>query len=212
MRLRIKLSYRVAVLAVCGLHTTLRDSMVLDGLPVIPGLEGNPYFSAGFGLGILGTGLAALRGGARTAVALAQRHLLVTLEVTSKDKAYPWVLHWMTRQARGGALGQHITVDTVSRRLANGTTTTNFEFTPCPGRHVLTYQGHLMMVDRTREQVTLAQMTFPDWYAKVRSRCKTSVTAHFHFCCTLPSTQPHVYRASRQPLICTPVSHGKQSN
>lgn len=82
----------------------------------IPGLDSNPYFSAGFGLGILGTGLAALRGGARAAFTLAQRHLLVTLEVTSKDKAYPWVLHWMTHQARGGALAQHITVDTVSQR------------------------------------------------------------------------------------------------
>ena len=103
----------------------------------IPGLDSNPYFSAGFGLGILGTGLAALRGGAKAALTLAQRHLLVTLEVTSKDKAYPWVLHWMTHQARGGALSQHITVDTVSRRLASGTTKTSFEFTPCPGRHVL---------------------------------------------------------------------------
>ena len=41
------------------------------------------------GLGILGSGLAALRGGAKLASTLAQRHLLVTLEVTSKDKAYP---------------------------------------------------------------------------------------------------------------------------
>ena len=54
----------------------------------IPGAD-NPYFSAGFGLGILGTGLAALRGSAKLASTLAQRHLLVTLEVTSKDKAYP---------------------------------------------------------------------------------------------------------------------------
>ena len=36
------------------------------------------------------------------AATLAQRHLLVTLEVTSKDKAYPWVLQWLTAQARRG--------------------------------------------------------------------------------------------------------------
>mmetsp|Transcript_68128 Transcript_68128/g.204087 ORF Transcript_68128/g.204087 Transcript_68128/m.204087 type:complete len:478 (-) Transcript_68128:229-1662(-) len=129
----------------------------------IPGLDSNPYFSAGFGLGILGTGLAALRGGARAALTLAQRHLLVTLEVTSKDKAYPWVLHWMTHQASGGALAQHITVDTVTHRLANGTTKTLFEFTPCPGRHVLSYRGHLLMVDRQREQQTVDLHTGQPW-------------------------------------------------
>ena len=67
----------------------------------IPGAD-NPYFSAGFGLGILGSGLAALRGSAKMAATLAQRHLLVTLEVTSKDKAFPWVLQWLTAQARRG--------------------------------------------------------------------------------------------------------------
>ena len=129
----------------------------------IPGLDSNPYFSAGFGLGILGTGLAALRGSAKMALNLAQRHLLVTLEVTSKDKAYPWVLHWMTHQARGGALAQHITVDTITNRLANGTTKTQFEFTPCPGRHMLSYRGQLLMVERTREQQTIDLQTGQPW-------------------------------------------------
>ena len=63
------------------------------------GLEDNPYFSAGFALGVAGTGLAAARGAGRGALTLAQRHLLVTLEVTSKDKSYPWVLQWLTQQA-----------------------------------------------------------------------------------------------------------------
>ena len=104
-------------------------------------LDGNPYFSAGFGLGLLGTGLAALRGGAKAAATLAQRHLLVTLEVTSKDKAYPWVLQWLTAQATrpgaAAAAAQHMSVDTITQRLANGKVSTRFEFTPCPGRHVL---------------------------------------------------------------------------
>ena len=64
-------------------------------IPLPSFLDSNPYFSAGFGLGLLGTGFAALRGAGKAAVTMAQRHLLVTLEVTSKDKAYPWVLHWM---------------------------------------------------------------------------------------------------------------------
>ena len=130
----------------------------------IPGAD-NPYFSAGFGLGILGTGLAALRGGAKTAAMLAQRHLLVTLEVTSKDKAYPWVLQWLTAQARrgGATAAQHMTVDTVSQRLANGQVETRFEFTPCPGRHVMWHDGRLLMVDRVREQATVDLHTGQPW-------------------------------------------------
>ena len=128
-------------------------------------LDGNPYFSAGFGLGILGTGMAALRGSAKAAMTMAQRHLLVTLEVTSKDKAYPWVLQWLTHQAAQtrSTVGQHITVDTITTRLANGQTSTRFEFTPCPGRHVLWYEGRILVVDRVREQQTVDLHTGQPW-------------------------------------------------
>jgi hypothetical protein len=61
-------------------------------------LKGNPYFEAGFGLSLLGTGLALARGGASVAVNMSKRHFLVTLEITSKDRSYPWVLAWLTRQ------------------------------------------------------------------------------------------------------------------
>lgn len=77
-------------------------------------LDGNPYFSAGFSLGVLGTGMALMRGAGKAAVTLAKRHLLVTLEVTSKDRAYPWVLQWLTEQAQARTvLGQHMSVETV---------------------------------------------------------------------------------------------------
>ena len=138
---------------------------MFEGIPTPSFLEGNPYFSAGFGLGILGTGLAALRGGAKAAMTMAQRHFLVTLEVTSKDKAYPWVLQWLNKHAEASksTIGQHITVDTITQRLANGQTRTRFEFTPCPGRHVLMYEGHIMMIDRVREQQTVDLHTGMPW-------------------------------------------------
>jgi len=133
-------------------------------------LDGNPYFSAGFGLGLLGTGFAAMRGAGKAAVTMAQRHLLVTLEVTSKDKAYPWVLQWLTRQAERSqsTVGQHLSVDTITQRLANGTSSTRFEFTPCPGRHVLMYEGHLLLVDRVREQQTVDLHTGQPWERTLR--------------------------------------------
>jgi hypothetical protein len=88
----------------CAVLSQASDGFAMfESFPLaIPGAD-NPYFSAGFGLGILGSGLAALRGSAKMAATLAQRHLLVTLEVTSKDKAYPWVLQWLTAQARPAA-------------------------------------------------------------------------------------------------------------
>ena len=43
----------------------------------------------------------------------------------------------------------------VVKKLANGKTTTKFEFLPCPGSHVLSYRGHILMVDRVREQATV---------------------------------------------------------
>ena len=97
--------------------------------------------------------MALARGAGKAAMTLAQRHLLVTLEVTSKDRAYPWVLQWLNAQARGGGstVAQHLSVDTVVQRLANGKVSTRFEFLPCPGRHVLGYRGRLLLVDRVRE-------------------------------------------------------------
>ena len=113
----------------------------IGGFNPLATLEGNPYFSAGFGLAIMGTGLALLRGAGKTAVTMAKRHLLITLEVTSKDRAYPWVLQWLTEQAQHTSLGQHLSVQTVVKKLANGRTTTLFEFLPSTGTHIVQYNG-----------------------------------------------------------------------
>ncbi|KAG8461391.1 hypothetical protein KFE25_010578 [Diacronema lutheri] len=128
-------------------------------------LTNNPYFSAGFGLGILGTGLAVLRGAGRTSLALAQRHLLTTLEVTSKDRSYPWVLNLLsTHAARSGStMSQHLTVETTMTRFAPGAAATRFDFQPCPGRHVLWYGSTMLLVERTREQGSTDLQTGRPW-------------------------------------------------
>ena len=127
-------------------------------------LDGNPYFTAGFGLGVMATALTAARAGGKAGLVMLQRQLLVTLEVTSKDRAYPWVLQWLTAQARtGSGFGQHNSVDTITRRLANGKLETKFEFSPCPGRHVLRYRNQFLMVDRVREQQTVDLHTGQPW-------------------------------------------------
>ena len=137
----------------------------IGGFNPLATLEGNPYFSAGFGLAIMGTGLALLRGAGKTAVTMAKRHLLITLEVTSKDRAYPWVLQWLTEQAQHTSLGQHLSVQTVVKKLANGRTTTLFEFLPSTGTHIVQYNGRLVMIDRVREQQTVDLQTGQPWEA-----------------------------------------------
>jgi len=128
-------------------------------------LSSNPYFSAGFGLGILGTGLALVRGGARASASLAQRHLLTTLEVTSKDRSYPWVLNLLNAHAlsSGSTMGQHLSVETIMGKRAVGAAATRFDYQPCPGRHLLWYGSSMLLVERTREQGSMDMQTGKPW-------------------------------------------------
>jgi chaperone BCS1 len=74
-------------------------------------------------------------------------------------------LQWLTTQAQRSrsSVSQHITVDTVTQRLANGKSATRFEFTPYPGRHVMWYEGRVLVVDRVREQATVDLHTGQPW-------------------------------------------------
>ena len=67
-------------------------------------LHGNPIFSAGFGLMVMGGALAYGRSALRWGASAAQRRMLVSLEIPSKDRAHPWFLHWMGAQAAAQAL------------------------------------------------------------------------------------------------------------
>lgn len=62
-------------------------------------MQSNPYFNAGFGLMLFGGVLAYARTALNWSMSAAQRQLLVSLEIPSKDKAHPWFLHWMGAQA-----------------------------------------------------------------------------------------------------------------
>lgn len=72
-----------------GLNSVLRD---------------NPYFSAGFGLMLFGGVLAYARSALTLGMSAAQRQMLVSLEIPSKDRAHPWFLHWMGAQAAAQAM------------------------------------------------------------------------------------------------------------
>lgn len=64
----------------------------------------NPIFSGGLGLMVFGGAIAIVRRGAKVAASTAQRRLLISLEIPSKDRAHPWFLHWMAAQARAQSM------------------------------------------------------------------------------------------------------------
>lgn len=108
----------------------------------------NPYFSAGFGLLGVGTGLALLRQGVIRSAGIIRRRLMTTLEITSRDPAYPWVLQWITRQRLTS--GGHFSLST-SRKMKN-VEVQRFQLVPAPGVHYLRWSGRWIQVSRERER------------------------------------------------------------
>jgi len=107
-----------------------------------------------------------------------KRHLLVTLEITSKDRAYPWVLQWLYRKQRNNPIGkpQHISVETTMKAsslqnaqvdalktVSSMESTVKIDFVPSPGRHLLVYEGQYLMVQRIREQSMMDLNTGKPW-------------------------------------------------
>ena len=85
------------------------ESQASDGLiaSLLPSsLRENPYFSAGFGLMLFGAALGVARKSLTVGTSAAQRRMLVSLEITSKDRAYPWFLYWMGKQAEAASMRQ----------------------------------------------------------------------------------------------------------
>ena len=115
-------------------------------------LADNPYFSAGFGLLGVGTGFALLRQGLIRSTGMLKRRLLTTLEITSRDPAYPWILQWITRQKLTS--GGHFSLATCRkpRKDVNLKEFQRFQLVPAPGVHYLRWSGRWIQVAREREK------------------------------------------------------------
>lgn len=59
-------------------------------------LTGNPFFTAGFGLAALAAAARLGQRGAKLGTDLLYRRMLVDVEFTRNDEAYPWVLKWLS--------------------------------------------------------------------------------------------------------------------
>lgn len=112
----------------------------------------NPYFSAGFGLLGVGTGIALLRQGLIRSAGMLKRRLLTTLEITSRDPAYPWILQWITRQRLSS--GGHFSLATC-RKLKKDASLKEFQrfqLVPAPGVHYIKWSGRWIQISREREK------------------------------------------------------------
>ncbi|ORX99219.1 BCS1 N terminal-domain-containing protein [Clohesyomyces aquaticus] len=141
-------------------------------------LTGNPFFTAGFGLAALAAAARMGQKGLQHGAALLRRRMLVDLEVTRHDDAYPWLLQWMTAfhraqlegvelatgaksNVKSGILSSliqrfnprlhHLQVRTYQPK--NGPShAAHFSFVPGHGQHIVRYGGALIWVNRQREK------------------------------------------------------------
>jgi chaperone BCS1 len=120
----------------------------------------NVVFSGGFGLAILAASAQLARSSYKTGLQLLRRHFLVTLEVTSKDRSYPWVLQWL---ALKGTRTQHLSVETMLRSTQGNKAAISFDLVPGPGQHLLQYAGRIFLVQRMREQQMLDLNSGKPW-------------------------------------------------
>lgn len=84
---------------------------------------------------------------------LVQRRLLVSLEIPSKDRAYPWFLEWMSVQAKSREArslirmkSHQLSVETNYKQHDNGSSDVQFSLVPGPGTHWFKYRGAWMQV------------------------------------------------------------------
>ncbi|CAO3643918.1 unnamed protein product [Cunninghamella blakesleeana] len=128
----------------------------------ISNLVSNPFFSAGFGLIGLGAGMTLLRKGTVLGTAYLRRRMLVTLEIPSKDKAFPWFLHWMSHHAPKRQV-QHLSVETRFKQHDNGSIAATFGLVPGPGTHFFKWNNIWMKVERQRDGKLMDLSTGSPW-------------------------------------------------
>ncbi|AJU65872.1 Bcs1p [Saccharomyces cerevisiae YJM451] len=111
-------------------------------------MSNNPYFAAGGGLMILGTGLAVARSGIIKASRVLYRQMIVDLEIQSKDKSFAWFLTWMAKHPQ--RVSRHLSVRTNYIQHDNGSVSTKFSLVPGPGNHWIRYKGAFILIKRER--------------------------------------------------------------
>ncbi|KAK1982116.1 BCS1 N terminal-domain-containing protein [Colletotrichum cereale] len=153
-------------------------------------LFNNPLFAGGIGLASLGAAAAFARKGVVVAAGAARRRLLVNVEISKQDPAYPWILAWLSQpRSPPGFLASRITrihnlsVSTTTTTAAHrgsaaaaaGPTTAHFFLQPGYGRHIVKHAGAYIAVNR--EKHSTANMNTGEPHEIVQL---TTLWAHRH--------------------------------
>ncbi|OAA39128.1 mitochondrial chaperone BCS1 [Metarhizium rileyi] len=137
---------------------TPQTSSSLFGLDA---LFDNPVFAGGIGLASLGAAAAFARRGAIVSLGAARRRLLVNVEISKQDPAYPWILAWLSqpRVATGFIASRitrihnlSVTTRTTNSRVAGaeGPVNASFFLQPGYGRHVVKFGNAYIAVNREK--------------------------------------------------------------
>ncbi|KAF7562030.1 hypothetical protein G7046_g2104 [Stylonectria norvegica] len=139
-----------------GMSTESASASVLN----FNALFENPLFAGGIGLASLGAAAAFARKGAITAFGAARRRLLVNVEISKQDPAYPWVLAWLSQPRENlGFIASRLTrihnlsvsTTTASRTPGvGGPTNAHFFLQPGYGRHIVKFGSAYIAVNREK--------------------------------------------------------------
>ena len=121
----------------------------------------NPVFAGGFGLASLGAALAFGRRFALSGASLLRHRLLVNIEISRQDAAYPWILAWLSQpRPQTSFLAKRLTrinklsVSTTTSTTPNGPTRANFFLQPGYGRHLVRYKNTYIAVSREKHSTS----------------------------------------------------------
>jgi chaperone BCS1 len=120
----------------------------------------NPLFAGGIGLASIGAAAAFARRGAIVALGAARRRLLVNVEISKQDPAYPWVLAWlsMPRQHPGFIASRltrihNLSVSTTTSSHSQGlgkASNAHFFLQPGYGKHIVKFGNAYIAVNREK--------------------------------------------------------------
>ncbi|RYP71222.1 hypothetical protein DL771_004914 [Monosporascus sp. 5C6A] len=146
----------------------------------------NPVFAGGFGLASLGAVLAFARRGAIATAGVIRRRMLVNVEISRQDPAYPWILAWLSelppqtsfvakRLTRVNKLAVTTATSASSPNNPNGPTRASFFLQHGFGRHIVKYKHAYIAV--TREKHSTAKTTTGEPHETMEL---TTLYAHRH--------------------------------
>lgn len=116
----------------------------------------NSMFQAGLGLYGVAAGMMVVRTFGQVFKIYAQRNFLVSLETTSRDVSFQWVMTWLSRTK--SLRTQHVSVMTKNMEiLANDEMTAQSMLTPAPNMpHLFWHRGRPFLLHRTRPSDRIA--------------------------------------------------------